>query len=248
MDASSNQLDAAGRTDPPLDAPERPLPHMRLWFAFYLVWAGTLTWIAAAAFARYEDGAAWAALPWGLALMCFYLSLCNALAPLPTGWIVMLVASDELAPGVSPVIRIGLVAILGGLATAIANLNEYHILSHRAGARLREKVRDTRAFRWAVRWFDRAPFGALTAIAFVPIPVDVIRWLAILRQYSRIRFALAYIVGRSARYVFLAVIAVSFHLNWWQILLVQLGIIALSALGRLVWVTATRRPEPAPAD
>lgn len=214
---------------------EQPLARMRIWFAAFIAWMALLAGAAAMSFSYYEAGRTWAAGAWALALMCFYLSLCNALLPLPTGWIVMLAATDQVAPYAPPWQRVALVALCGGAATAMANLNEYHILSHRLGARLRDKLRGSRVYQWSIRWFDLAPFQTLMLIAFLPIPVDVVRWLAILRRYPRGWYALAYFCGRTPRYALFAAVAAAAKLNWWQILLVQAGIILLAFLTR--WLT-----------
>jgi len=228
-------------------AGETPLPGMRLWFAIFVLWAIVLTLTARAAFAQYEQGSAVAAGVWVLALMCFYLSLCNALLPLPTAWIVMLAATNLVADYAPPWARVLLVAVLGGLATTVSNLNEYHILSHPVGRRLRDRVRNTRAYRWAIQWFNRAPFAALALMAFIPIPVDVIRWLAILRRYARPRFAAAYFIGRGGRYLIFATLSVIWQLSGMQILGVQVAIVLLAALGRVAWQIARpaqRAPRP----
>ncbi|MBN2445858.1 MAG: hypothetical protein JXO22_03990 [Phycisphaerae bacterium] len=219
----------------PTIAGEAPLSHMRLWFLIFVTWAMALTLIAHLSIAQYEAGNTAAAGAWILALMCFYLSLCNTMCPLPTMWIVMLAATDSVADYAPPWQRVLLTAACGAVATAMANLNEYHVLSHRSGARLRQRLRDTRTYQWAVRWFNSAPFAALTLVAFVPIPIDVVRWLAILRRYSRHRFAAAYVLGRGVRYLLFAGVAVAAGLNWWQILLVQVGIIVAGLLGRFAW-------------
>ena len=224
---------------------------MRAWFAAFIGWMVLLTLVALLSFQQYEAGTVWAAGVWILALMCFYLSLCNALLPLPTAWIVMLGATDQVADYADPWLRVLCVVVCGSIATVMANLNEYHLLSHRAGAELRAWARRSAAYRWAIRWFDVAPFHALMLVAFVPLPVDVVRWLAILRRYPRWRFATAYFVGRAARYLLLAGAAVLCQLTWWQILLIQAGILLLAALSRLFWrgrsATASATPDPPPA-
>jgi membrane protein YqaA with SNARE-associated domain len=213
---------------------EQPLTGMRLWFVGFLAWMITLALVAQASFGAFEAGSDTGRVVWLLALLAFYLSLCNGLLPLPTGWIVLLIASDMGLPGVPPALRISLVAVVGGLGTMMANLNEYHVLSHRLGARLRDRLRQTGAYRWALRWFDRAPFGALSLVAFVPIPIDAVRWLALLRRYSRVRFALAYFLGRGGRYAIFAALSVIFSFGAWEILFVQLGIIVVAVGGKML--------------
>lgn len=207
---------------------------LRLWFVGFVGWMVALAVAAQFGFAAFEEGSAAGQGVWMLALLAFYLSLCNALLPLPTGWIVLFAATESGLPGVPPALRLLLVTVVGGLATTLANLNEYHVLNHRAGARLRARVRATPLYRWAVGWFDARPFQALLLVAFIPIPVDVIRWLAILRRYSRVRFAVAYFVGRGARYALFAGLSIGFAFGAWEILLVQVVILIGAGAGRVV--------------
>lgn len=214
---------------------ERELPGTRAWFAIYLVWM--ITWALLARWLLGQTAAGdGAALRAGLlALLCFYLALCNVFVPLPTAWIILLAASDQYALVQAGWPRVGVVACLAALATMVANLNEYHLLSYVLRFGLGRRIRQTRIFGWAVRWFDQVPFTALALVAFIPIPVDVIRWLAILRGYSRVRFALAYLVGRGPRYALFASCSVLLRLKPWQILLIQVGLIAAAIAGRVLW-------------
>jgi hypothetical protein len=96
-------------------------------------------------------------------------------------------------------------------------------------------------YGWAVGWFDRAPFQILTLVAFVPIPVDALRWLAVLRGYSRPRFGLAYFVGRGTRYVLFAACSMFLELTVRQILLLQVALVVGALVGRLTWAMLQRR-------
>jgi len=219
---------------------------LRLWFAVYLLWIGALVGLALLMFARYEGGDGSAAGLWLLALAAFYLSLCNTLMPLPTAWIVMLAACEQLGLFESAALRVLLIAVVGATATMMANLNEYHVLGYVFRARLGERVRQTRAYRWAVRWFDVAPFQTLALVAFVPIPIDVVRFLAILRGYPRRRFAAAYWLGRCLRYALLAGLSAGLRLGPWDIALIQVALI-LALAARLV-LRFRREPAGTPLD
>jgi len=175
-----------------------------------------------------------------LAAMCFYLSLCNTFLPLPTAWVVLLAARPEYAPVPTVWLRIPLVAALLALATVMANLNEYHLLAYVLRRGLGERIRRARLYGWAGRWFARSPFELLALVAFIPIPVDAVRWLAILGRYSRVRFALAYFAGRGLRYVLLVGCALLFQFTWMQILLIQIALVAAALGGRGI-AAAVRR-------
>jgi hypothetical protein len=102
----------------------------RAWFALLLLWLSGWAGLALWSF----EGAGEAGLALGIiALMCFYLTLCNSFLPLPTAWIVLLAAGDSYAVVDGAVPRILIVAGLATSATIVANLNEYHLLSYMLG-------------------------------------------------------------------------------------------------------------------
>jgi len=208
------------------------LRYERVWFAVYIAWLTGLT-LAALGFARLaEQAVSGAQGAWLLALLCFYLSLCNAFIPLPTAWIVMYAASPAAGLFHTVWLRVLVVASASALATVMANLNEYHVLCVLLRHRLGRRVRRTRIYQRAIRWFDEAPFLTLVLAALIPIPIDAIRWLAILRRYSRVRFGLAYFVGRLSRYGLLALVAAWGQLTGPQIALIQLALVLAAAAAR----------------
>ncbi len=235
MDALSSSAESAALGDAITPVAERPLPGLRAWFVVLLLWLGGLTAVALVMFGRYEQGDPTAMRIWLAALMCFYLSLCNSLLPLPTAWIILFAASPEFGLFESGWLRVVTVAGIGAVATIFANLTEYHALAFLFRYGLGRRIRRTRVYQWALRWFDVAPFQTLTLIGFVPIPIDAVRWLAILRHYSRVRFAMAYFVGRGLRYLLLAWFAVLMALGGWQILAVQAVMVVAAIVGRLAW-------------
>ena len=97
-----------------------------------------------------------------------------------------------------------LVAAIGSVGTCIANLNDYAILGWLFRHRRVKKVRDISAYRKLLNFFDRYAFLTLSAAAFLPIPIDVIRMLAISRAYTYWKYILATFVGRLPRYLILA--------------------------------------------
>jgi len=225
---------------------ERVLPGTRAWFLFFLVWMTGWAVIALYSLHLYDTrGADGALRVWVLALACFYLSLCNAFFPLPTTWIVMLAATDQAGLAVAPGVRVLLVSVLAACATVVANLNEYHLLAYLLHFGLGQRVRRTRLYGRAARWFDRAPFQLLVLIAFIPLPIDAVRWLAILRTYARARFAVAYFVGRWLRYLILAGGSLLLNLSTAQVLLIQ-GALVAGAFATRLGLYVLRRARPVP--
>jgi membrane protein YqaA with SNARE-associated domain len=130
-----------------------------------------------------------------LTILLIYTSVACTFLPLPTAWI-MLWAARETDP-----LSVALVGVLG---TCMANLHDYYILNHLFGLDRIGKVKKTGFYRGAVKWFERAPFLTLTFASFVPIPIDVVRILAVSTGYSRLKYTLATFIGRFPRYLLLA--------------------------------------------
>lgn len=212
---------------------------LRGWFAGYLVWLTVLTAGALLFFQAWKQGMP-AGLPaWAVCLGTFYLSLANGIVPLPTMWMVMLLASDTVAMPGSILVRVIVVATVTAVATGMANLNEYHVLRWAMGSRAAAKVTNTRLVQWAIRWFRVSPFMILTIAAFLPIPIDAVRWVAIADGYNRLRFFAAYAVGRWVRYAVLAGATIWLNAGIKTIVGVQAGLLALAAVP--VVVRAVRR-------
>jgi membrane protein YqaA with SNARE-associated domain len=171
---------------------------------------------------------------WLLAGYAFYLSICCTFLPAPTTWIVMLVASDMMAAQAGldghGVVRLIAVATVGAVATGLANLNEYHVFVYLLRKHRVAKVRDTRLYERASAWFRTNPFWILSLFSFLPIPVDVIRWLAITARYSRARFFWASFAGRWFRYAIWAAAASGLHLGARQIMGIQVVLVVLALI------------------
>jgi hypothetical protein len=116
------------------------------------------------------------------------------------------------------------------LATAVANLNEYHVLTFLLRYRSVGRLRETRVYEVAARWFSVSPFWTITAFSFIPIPVDVVRVLAVAARYDRFRFGLAYFVGRFFRYGLFAWSSAGLNLSPLDIAVIQAGFVVLAGL------------------
>lgn len=220
---------------PPADSRAAEVPplgsaSLRAWFFAYLLWLGVLTLGAQWGFAAGRAGQAWGVAVWAACLGTFYISLANNFVPLPTMWMVMLLASNIVGlPGAVPV-RIAYVAGITAVATAMANLNEYHLVRWVLGSRAAGRVHQTRLVQWAIRWFRVSPFGILTLASFVPIPIDAVRWIAIAAGYSRVRFFWANFVGRWVRYAVLAGATIWLNAGIKTIVGVQAGLLLVAAV------------------
>ncbi len=164
-----------------------------------------------------------------LALLLAYMSLACTFCPLPTTPVVLWAAAPPASYGLGlhPLLLAGVCA----LGTAVANLHDYHLLTFLYRFRPVRRVRRARLYEKAATWFESSPFATLAAASFLPIPIDVVRLLAISQGYPRGRFAAASLVGRWPRYVALAYFADRFSLGW-QWLLAILAVTVLVGLWR----------------
>lgn len=237
MDDSALDPPPAARC--PADAPRQP-PGLRAWFLGFLLWLSGLALVFQLALAGYEAGDPLARGLCLLAGMCFYVSLCNFFLPLPTAWVVMLLSCPAVELFQPAWLRVLVVSSAAAAATMIANLNEYHLLLYLLRFGLARRLRRWRIYRRGAAWFDVAPFRTLLLVAFLPLPIDALRWLAVLRGYPRLRFGLAYLLGRWPRYALLAGATVGLGLDAAQIIAVQLGLVL--ALAAQLAFSALRRP------
>lgn len=143
-----------------------------------------------------------------------YVSLCCTFLPLPTGGIVAAVATREAAVGPDVVTTTLLVAGVGAFASMIANLNDYHLFTWMLRHHRIARVRTTRTYQAAARWFGKAPFFLLVLFNVIPIPVDVVRMLATTYRYPRVPFAGANFIGRFIRYAVIAFVTYWWDLGW----------------------------------
>lgn len=215
---------------------------LRRWFDLFLAWMIVLAVLVCAGRVYAEGGHRVGLAVLVLAGYAFYLSLCNTFFPAPTTWAVMLAASNGLALIGPPVLRIIVVSLLGAVATSMANLNEYHVFTFLLRYGRIGRVRETRLYRWAAAWFSVSPFTITTLFSFIPVPVDVVRWLAIAYRYSRSRFFAAYVIGRSLRYAVWAISAVSLNLSMRQIAILQ-GVLIVAALAKVLTSAIRRRRD-----
>ena len=111
------------------------------------------------------------------------------------------------------------IALVCAVASAIANMNDYHGLVLIFRANKVRKLGKTRFYQIADKWFEQAPFVLLLIVNFLPLPVSVVRWFAVTRAYPRWRLALAGFLGRLPRYWLTVVAFDIFKPRWWQTIL-----------------------------
>jgi membrane protein YqaA with SNARE-associated domain len=121
-----------------------------------------------------------------------------------------------------------LVAFVGGIGTVIAYVIDYAILGWLFRHHRVKKVRDIHLYRKLLKFFDKYAFLTVTAAAFLPIPVDVVRLLAISRAYNYWKYLAAAFVGRFPRYLIFAYLGKELPAKWILIIFVITSLPALA--------------------
>jgi len=175
--------------------------------------------------------------------MGVYTSICSAFLPLPTGWLVAGVATRQAAVMGSLWATVAVVALIGGVGSTLANLNEYHLLTWMLRHRHVAKVRTTRTYLAAARWFNKRPFFLLLLFNIIPIPIDVVRMVATTARYPRRPFAVANFIGRVIRYGVIAFVTYYWNLGWIAVvaLLALAAVLGTFRVGPALWRAVFRR-------
>jgi len=185
-----------------------------------------------------------------LLAFAIYISLCCTFLPLPANWIVAAVAMRQTAVADTLWGTTLLVAAVGALASTVANLNDYHLFTWLLRSRRIGRVRETRLYHAAARWFARSPFFLVAVFNVLPIPVDVIRMLATTWRYPRGPFAAANFVGRFLRYGVIAAVTWSLGSEGKWAVLALLATAVVLAAGKVLPNLLRRlfaKPANAPA-
>ena len=190
------------------------------WFALYAVMlaaagACLAVLLLGPAAGSFDSWAQFKSSPPEVKLLTFgiYISFCSTFLFLPANWIVAVVATRTLAVGAGLWDTVLLVGLVGAAASTVANLNDYHLFTWMLRHHKVAKVRHTRIYKIAARWFDKSPFFLVVVFNILPIPVDVVRMLAATHRYPRAAFAAANFVGRLIRYGAIAYLVYYFELS-----------------------------------
>lgn len=170
-----------------------------------------------------------------LLVFFLYFALASTFIPLPTSGVVSLVSLEQTAVASSLWATVLLVATVGAAATTLANLNDYHIFTWMLRSDRVARIRNTKMYDRASRWFAAHPFGLLVIFNIVPIPIDVVRMLATSYRYKRVPFAAANFTGRWIRYAVIAGVTFALGEDYgWIIVASLFGLAVVLTLQRLV--------------
>ena len=166
----------------------------------------------------------------GLELLLFYMYMTVACTflPLPTPQLVILIG---------PLFNPYLIAVVGGIGTCLGTLIDYGLFSYALRYEKISKFRNTRIYKYCVRFFRKIAFITLVISAFTPIPFDLFRFLVISMGYNKLKYVLAVFCGRAPRYFLLAKVdlAVDKLPYYKEILFGSLGLMIVIALGKDVF-------------
>lgn len=98
-------------------------------------------------------------------------------------------------------LTVALVAIPSTLLTEMLN---YSTFKYVADLKIFTKLRDKKALKKTIRFFNKAPFLALWVAGITPIPFYPLRFLVVLAKYPLPRYILAIFLSRFPRFIILA--------------------------------------------
>ncbi|HDL19497.1 MAG TPA: DedA family protein [Bacteroidetes bacterium] len=130
-------------------------------------------------------------------LMSYFLVLsisCN-LVPVPTFPIVLYISHDY---------HIGWIVLLGSIGAAIAAFMEYKVIDFLMRFDRIAKLKQNGKYKKYAGYFDKFSFRSIMIASMIPLPVDVIRLLAITRKYKLWKFLTATFLGRLPRILIFA--------------------------------------------
>jgi membrane protein YqaA with SNARE-associated domain len=168
----------------------------------------------------------------GLARFFAYMSLaCNTI-PLPATPVVLYMGREY--PWVA-------VALVGGVATSLANLVDYEIFTSVFKTKLLRRIKDSEHSQASIRAFQKVAFLALVGANVVVFSWDLVRLVAIAAGYPRLKYAAATFIGRTVRYAVLAAVGEFFEPPLWAIGVAAV-VVALPAL--VSWLRSRFRRRP----
>jgi membrane protein YqaA with SNARE-associated domain len=97
------------------------------------------------------------------------------------------------------------VAVVGTAATVVAIVLDYWLIGWLVNHHLvKPVVQESRWFKFATRWFRKAPALLIAGSALAPVPFYPVKIMAIAADYPLRRFIVALVIGRLPRFYFLA--------------------------------------------
>jgi membrane protein YqaA with SNARE-associated domain len=177
--------------------------------------------------------------------LAIYMSLATTFVPLPTGPMLTAMAMRGVISDNFFVVLL-VVPVIAAMASTLANLNDYHLFLLVLRNSRVAKIRQTKTYAVAARWFSRSPFWVMVMFNIFPLPVDVVRMVSAIYGYERKAFAASNFIGRLIRYMIYAGVTFMLDEKGWIAVAATLGIAVAIGLYKLAPVVARRivaKPE-----
>ncbi len=111
------------------------------------------------------------------------------------------------------------IAVAGTVGTAVAAFADYEVVERAMRHPRIRGARETKLYKWSVKWLMRLPFATIVLFALTPLPIYVVRVLAPASGYPVGRYVLALMVGRFPRFLAVAWFGHTFPLPTWFLIL-----------------------------
>lgn len=122
------------------------------------------------------------------------------------------------------------VALVGTIACIVAILFDYWLIGWFVNHKfVLSKIENSHWFLLAQRWFKKAPFLLIIGSALAPVPFYPVKILAIVSEYSIVRFIIALVIGRFPRFWLLAIGGQQVNASNSSLIWVAVGLAAFSA-------------------
>ncbi len=123
-----------------------------------------------------------------------------------------------------------LVAIAGTIGSGVVAFADYELVERMFRLPRVSRARESKLYKWSIKWFMRAPFWTSVAFSFTPLPIYIVRVLAPAAGYSVYRYVLAIMIGRLPRFYLVALLGHKMQLPTWLLVVIFFALIALVML------------------
>ncbi len=125
-------------------------------------------------------------------LMSYFLIMCTScnLIPIPTLPFVLYISHDY---------AVWMIVLFGAIGASISSIVEYYVIDFLMKFDRFAKLKQNGKYRKYASYFDKFSFRSIMLASLIPLPLDVIRVLAITRRYSKWKYLLATFLGRIPR-------------------------------------------------
>lgn len=121
-------------------------------------------------------------------------------------------------------------ALVGTAGASLAEAVNYRLIDWAAELPKLANLRSSRALRWSIAAFLRAPFWTTVVVIFSPIPDSAVRILAPLGRYPLARFLAAIALGRFPRLLLIAGFGLLVTVPTWLLVSTSVALVGLAVI------------------